>query len=101
VTSSRRWVADARAARRARAVVRGAGEALFALRPSAGGGIQVCAIPKLEVWRAETGEALLHPNDEHIIALASDKEVDSTLPRFDLNDDAAIAGFVLEYLRFG
>ena len=64
-------------------------------------GFKFAPIPKLEVWRAETGEALLHPNDEHIIALASDAKVETVLPVFDLNDDAAIAGFILEYLRLG
>ena len=62
-------------------------------------GFKFAPIPKLEVWRAETDEPLLHPNDEHIIALAADAKVDTALPLFDLNDDAAIAGFVLEYLK--
>jgi len=62
-------------------------------------GFKFAPIPKLEVWRAETGEALLHPNDPHIIALATDRKVETALPVFDLNDDGAIGGFIVEYLK--
>ncbi len=62
-------------------------------------GFKHAAIPKLEVWRRETGEPLLHPNDEHIVAVASDSAVVSRLPVLDLNDDAAIASFILAHLR--
>jgi molybdopterin-guanine dinucleotide biosynthesis protein B len=46
-----------------------------------------------------TGEALLHPNDPHIVALATDAKVQTKLPRLDLNDDAAIALFILKFLK--
>ncbi len=62
-------------------------------------GFKFAPIPKLEVWRAETGEALLHPNDPHIVALASDAAVETALPRLDLNDVDGVAGFVLRHLR--
>ena len=62
-------------------------------------GFKFVQIPKLEVWRAETGEALLHPKDPHIVAVASDAKVDTRLPFFDLNDVAAIAGFILRHQR--
>ena len=55
-------------------------------------------IPKLEVYRAATGEALLHPEDRDIVALAADSRVDTKLPQFDLNDAPAIAGFVLHHV---
>ena len=61
-------------------------------------GFKFAPIPKLEVWRKETGEALLHPNDPHIVALATDAKVETALPRLDLNDDAAIAQFILKHL---
>ena len=64
-------------------------------------GFKFAPIPKLEVWRAETGEALLHPNDPHIVAVASDAPVQTKLPRLDLNDDAAIAAFMLSHLQMG
>jgi molybdopterin-guanine dinucleotide biosynthesis protein B len=64
-------------------------------------GFKHAPIPKLEVWRAEPGEALLHPNDPHIVAVASDAKVETRLPLLDLNDDAAVARFVLGYLKLG
>jgi molybdopterin-guanine dinucleotide biosynthesis adapter protein len=60
-------------------------------------GFKFAPIPKLEVWRAETGEGLLHPGDPHIVALATDTSVQTRLPVFDLNDDAAIAAFIMGY----
>ena len=55
-------------------------------------GFKFAPIPKLEVWRAETGEPLLHPNDPHIVAIASDAKVETRLPLLDLNDDAGDRG---------
>jgi molybdopterin-guanine dinucleotide biosynthesis protein B len=54
-------------------------------------------IPKLEVYRADVEESLLHPHDENIIAIASDRRLETRLPQFDLNDHAAIAEFVLQH----
>jgi molybdopterin-guanine dinucleotide biosynthesis adapter protein len=62
-------------------------------------GFKHAPIPKLEVWRAEPGEAMLHPNDPHIVAVATDARVETRLPVLNLNDDAAIARFVLDYLE--
>jgi molybdopterin-guanine dinucleotide biosynthesis protein B len=62
-------------------------------------GFKHAPIPKLEVWRAEPGEAMLHPNDPHIVAVATDAKVATRLPLLNLNDDAAIARFVLDYLE--
>ena len=61
-------------------------------------GFKFAPIPKMEVWRAETGEALLHPNDPHFVAIASDAKVDTRLPLLDLNDHQAIAAFVVKHL---
>ena len=61
-------------------------------------GYKYAPIPKLEVWRAETGEPLLHPNDPHIVAVASDAKVETRLPLFDLNDHAGVATFVVGHL---
>jgi molybdopterin-guanine dinucleotide biosynthesis protein B len=60
-------------------------------------GFKYAPIPKLEVWREETGEPLLHPNDSHIVAVASDRRIETRLPRFDLNDRDAIEDFILSY----
>lgn len=62
-------------------------------------GFKFAPIPKLEVWRKATGEALLHPNDPHIVAVAADTKVHTPLPFLDLNDDAAVARFILEHLK--
>ena len=62
-------------------------------------GFKHASIPKLEVWRKETGEPLLHPNDPHIVAIASDARVETRLPLLDLNDVEAIARFILKKLE--
>lgn len=55
-------------------------------------------IPKLEVYRAEVGESLLHPHDTNIVAVASDKKVDTKLLQFDLNRPDSIAEFILRHV---
>jgi molybdopterin-guanine dinucleotide biosynthesis protein B len=99
VTSSRRWVLMHE--------LRGAKEPAFEdqvkhLSPCdllIVEGYKFAPIPKLEVWRAETGEALLHPNDPHIVAVASDVKVETRLPVLDLNDAAAIAAFIVQHQK--
>lgn len=55
-------------------------------------------IPKLEVYRREIGEPLIHPHDPHIVAVATDAALDTTLPQLDLNDPAAIADFIVAHV---
>ena len=62
-------------------------------------GFKYAPIPKLEVWRAETGESLLHPNDPNFVAIATDAKVDTRLPVLDLNNADAIAAFVVSHLE--
>jgi molybdopterin-guanine dinucleotide biosynthesis protein B len=62
-------------------------------------GFKFAPIPKLEVWRKEPGEPLLHPNDPHIVAVASDEKLDTKLPLLQLNDDAAISEFIVRFLE--
>lgn len=62
-------------------------------------GFKHAPIPKLEIWRAVTGEAMLHPNDPHIVAVASDAKVETRLPLLDLNDPPAIAEFIVRHQR--
>ncbi|WP_429138933.1 bifunctional molybdopterin-guanine dinucleotide biosynthesis adaptor protein MobB/molybdopterin molybdotransferase MoeA [Aeromonas allosaccharophila] len=60
--------------------------------------------PKIELHRAEIGKPLLFPEDDDIIALACDQPQQSgeqqqtSLPRLDINDLAAIADFVCRWL---
>ena len=99
VTSSRRWVLMHE--------LRGAHEPAFdeqvkRLSPCdllLVEGFKFAPIPKLEVWRAETGEPLLHPNDPHIVAVASDAAVETKLPFLNLNDHAAIEAFIVKHLK--
>ena len=51
--------------------------------------------PKIEAYRAETGNPLLAPNDPTIKAVATDTSLTTTQPQFDLNDTKAIADFIL------
>jgi len=57
-------------------------------------------LPKLEVWRSENGKPLLHPQDGHIVAIASDIALETRLPRFDLDDYDDIGDFILSYNGF-
>lgn len=51
--------------------------------------------PKVEAYRAETGNALIAPDDPTIRAVASDTPLDLDRPVFGLDDTAAIADFIL------
>ena len=62
-------------------------------------GFKYAAIPKIEVWRAQTGEPLLHPNDPHIVAIATDAKIETGIAVLDLNDADAIAAFVAGHLQ--
>ena len=62
-------------------------------------GFKFQAIPKIEVYRESVDSPPLHPNDPNIIAVATDAKVDTKLPLLDLNDDAAIADFILGHLK--
>jgi molybdopterin-guanine dinucleotide biosynthesis protein B len=55
-------------------------------------------IPKLEVYRGVVGESMLYPQDAHIVAVASDNKVATTLPQFELDDAKAIASFIARYV---
>lgn len=53
------------------------------------------AHPKVEVWRAETGHALIQPGDPLVRAVATDSALTLPVPVLDLNDTAAVADFIL------
>ena len=56
------------------------------------------AHPKLEVFRAAVGKALLHPDDPHIVAIASDIALPSArVPVVSLDDVQAITLLLLEH----
>jgi molybdopterin-guanine dinucleotide biosynthesis protein B len=52
--------------------------------------------PKLEVYRAEVGKPLLHPDDDWIVAVASDAPVpDARVPVLDLGNAEKIADVLM------
>ena len=51
--------------------------------------------PKVEAFRAETGNDLIAPGDPTIRAVASDTPMELDRPVFDLNDTKSIADFIL------
>ncbi len=56
--------------------------------------------PKLEIYRAANGKPFLHPDDPHIVAVASDCPLPAAqLPRVDLDDIDAIANLLLNYAQ--
>ena len=55
--------------------------------------------PKIEAHRKETGQPLIAPEDETIVAVASDTSVSVDRPALDLNDTASIANFIAQHLE--
>ncbi|MGB0251192.1 MAG: molybdopterin-guanine dinucleotide biosynthesis protein B [Paracoccaceae bacterium] len=55
--------------------------------------------PKIEAHRKETGQPLIAPEDETIVAVASDTSVAIDRPVLDLNDTASIANFIAQHLE--
>ena len=52
--------------------------------------------PKLEVFRASVGKPLIHPDDPHVVAIASDVPLPrATVPRVSLDDTPAIIDILL------
>ncbi len=62
-------------------------------------GFKRAPIPKIEVHRAQVTEPLLHPDDPHIVAIATDAALATALPRLDINDPAQVADFIVDWLR--
>ena len=54
--------------------------------------------PKLEIHRAANGKPLIHPDDPHIIGIASDVDLQGVkIPVIDLDDIEAIADLLLKH----
>jgi molybdopterin-guanine dinucleotide biosynthesis protein B len=57
---------------------------------------------KLEIYRASVGKPLLCRDDPHIVAIASDAPIAGlTIPRFDIDDVAGIADFIVAHCGLG
>jgi molybdopterin-guanine dinucleotide biosynthesis adapter protein len=60
-------------------------------------GYKAYPIPKLEIWRESVGKPLLHPQDSHIMAIATDRPAGfagSPIPAFGLDALDEIATFI-------
>src|SRR5690606_7890980 len=66
-------------------------------------GYKAAAVPKIEIHRPSHGKPPLWPENEHVVAVATDADndadLDCPLPRLPLNEPAAIADFILDYLK--
>ena len=62
-------------------------------------GFKAAPIPKLEIYRESVGKPLLHPGDPHILGVASEGRLDTTLPVFAIDDVDAIAAFIRAHSR--
>lgn len=71
------------------------------LRPLLGGmdlilveGYKGSTLPKIEIFRPETGKSPACRGDAHLVALVSDAPLDWGVPQFGLEDVAALADFI-------
>jgi molybdopterin-guanine dinucleotide biosynthesis adapter protein len=68
-------------------------------------GFKRAALPKIEIWRAATGQPAQYPHDPNIVAICTDSAErlpePTTLPLLDLNDPDAVTAFLTaEAARF-
>ncbi len=61
-------------------------------------GYKSAAIPKLEVHRRAGNTPLLHPEDVHVVAVATDEPLDTKLPQLGLDDPQGVARFIIQHL---
>lgn len=55
--------------------------------------------PKLEIFRPAIGKPMLCADDKSVVAMASDETISGiAIPRFDMNDAAGIADFIVDYV---
>ena len=55
-------------------------------------------IPKVEVHRRDAQAPLLHPKDPHVIAVATDEPLETTLPQLGIDDAESVARFIVRHL---
>ncbi len=63
-------------------------------------GFKSYPMPKLEVYRRDNAKPLLHLDDPHIVAIATDTPLAARLPQFELDGCDQIAAFVLRFNGF-
>jgi len=62
-------------------------------------GYKAAAVPKIEIHRPSHGKPLLWPENPHVVAVATNAEIDCPLPRLPLDEPAKVADFILDYLN--
>ncbi|MBX3681710.1 MAG: molybdopterin-guanine dinucleotide biosynthesis protein B [Thauera sp.] len=62
-------------------------------------GYKAAAVPKIEIHRPSHGKPPLWPENSHVVAVATNAELDCPLPRLPLDEPAKVADFILEYLK--
>jgi len=65
-------------------------------------GYKAYPIPKLEIWRQTVGKPMLHPQDPHIVAIATDEPgsfAGSRIPAFSLDALDEIATYIHTHAR--
>lgn len=61
-------------------------------------GYKSAPIPKIETHRRDAQTPLLYPEDEHVIAVATDEPLDTRLPQLDIGNAGAVARFIIQHL---
>ena len=59
-------------------------------------GFKTQAHPRLEVYRTAIGKPLLHPEDENIVAIASDGPLNARVPVVSLDDVEAVSNVLID-----
>jgi molybdopterin-guanine dinucleotide biosynthesis protein MobB len=63
-------------------------------------GFKYTAFPKIELHRAAVANKLIFPEDDNVIAVASDVSIDTgDLPLLNLNETEEVAGFINRWLN--
>ena len=53
-------------------------------------------IPKLEVYRPIIKKPLLYTEDKNVFAIASDSNIEASIPTFDLNNINSITDYIIQ-----
>lgn len=56
--------------------------------------------PKLEVYRPEVDKPILSTDDQSIVAIATNTEIETNIPKLPIDDIDAISDFVMSYCGF-
>lgn len=60
-------------------------------------GFKAAPVPKVEVFRPASGKPPIWPDNPYVVAVATDAQIETTLPVLDVNDAAAVTDFILDF----